>query len=229
MGHADTQISIYLSPSMNSIPHIATPYSEPWVAWLLFLLGLLLILSSPAFRSPREVMRTLTSHSERSYAANNRNLLTEIISVISRVGVLALTFYMLVCSAGCAFTLLNYAKVAGVVVAVLTLQALLIYAVGSVFLSSRQLSQALEQYSFIRNLTGVLLWGVMLLMTNWACTPALYILCGIVLTLFSVAILGKGILMFYTGIPSLLYILLYFISLEIVPLCGTFLWAKQIV
>ncbi len=214
---------------MNSIPHIATPYSEPWVAWLLFILGLLLILSRTIFRSPREIVRTLLSHSERTYIAYSRNLLAEIISVIFRVGVLALTVYMLVCSAGCAFTLLNYAKVAGVTVAVLTLQALLIYGVGSVFLPSRQLSQALEQCSFIRNLTGVLLWVVMLLMTNWACTPALYILCGIVLILFSVAILGKGILMFYTGIPSLLYILLYFISLEIVPLCGTFLWAKLIV
>ena len=214
---------------MNSIPRISTPCSEPWVAWLLLGLLLLLIAGGSAFRNPREVTRALVSHSERSYIALSRNLIAEIISVIFRIGIMALTIYMLVYSADSPFTLLNYAKVAGIVVAMLTVQALLIYMVGSVFLSSRQLSQALEQCSLIRNLVGMLLWLVMLVTTNWPCPLALYILCGVVLALFSAAMLGKGVLMFYKGVPSLLYILLYFISLEIVPLCGTFLWAKHIV
>jgi len=214
---------------METITHISSPYSEPWVAWLLFGLMLLTVLNRSTLTNLRGGLRTLFSHSERSYGIYTSDLLTEIIAIIFRIGILGLAVYMLVYSAGAPFTLLTYAKVTGIVVAVLAIQILLIYIVGKVFLPARRLSQALEQCNYIRHLSDMLLWVVMLLTVNWSNTLALYILCGLVGLLFAAAMVGKGVQMFYKSASSLFYILLYFISLEVVPLCGTLLWAKHIV
>lgn len=213
---------------METVTHISSPYSEPWVAWLLFGLMLLTVLNRSTLTNLRGGLRTLLSHSERTYGIYTSDILTEIVALIFRIGILALTVYMLVYSANTPFTLLTYAKITGIVVAVLALQILLIYIVGRIFLPARQLSQALEQCNYIRNLADMLLWVAMLLTVNWSNTIALYVLCGIVGLFFAAAMVGKGMQMFYKGISSLFYILLYFISLEVVPLCGTLLLAKHI-
>ena len=214
---------------METITHISSPYSEPWVAWLLFGLMLLIVLNRSTLINLRGGLRTIFSHSERTYGIYTSDFLSDIVALIFRVGILALTVYMLVYSANTPFTLPIYAKIVGIVVTVLAIQVLLIYIVGKIFLPARQLSQALEQCNYIRHLTDILLWVAMLLIVNWSSTIALYILCGVVELLFAVAIVGKGVQMFCKSASSLFYILLYFISLEVVPLCGTLLWAKHIV
>lgn len=214
---------------MNGIPHISTPFSESWVAWLLFGLLLLTVFNRSALTDPREVMRALTSHSDRAYVSYRRNFMAEIFDMVFRVGVLSLTMYLLVYSQGHAFQWVDYAKVAGVVAVVLTVQVLLMYVVGSVFLLPVQLSAAMEQWGLIRQFVSGILWLIMLLMVNWSFRPVLYVCCGVVLLAYAVAVLGKSFMMFYKGVSSLLYILLYFLSLEVVPLCGMMLWAKQIV
>lgn len=213
---------------MSNIPHISSPYSEPWVAWTLLLLLVIALFSQSAQRNPLTDLRNIFSQSERHYGSNTQNWAANIAALLFRWGVLSLTVYLIVYQPGC-FTLLNYVKVLGVVAAVFCVQTLVTIAVGQVFLQPKQREVIAEQYSYIRNLTTILLWMVLLVMTNIPGQLALYILVGITALLFSGVVLGKGIRLFYRKPLSLFYILLYFISLEAIPLAGIFTWAKQIV
>ena len=96
-------------------------------------------------------------------------------------------------------------------------------------LATQQREIIVEQYSYIRNLTYSILWGILLIMTNIPNQLTLYILVGITTLFFFGVVLGKGIRIFYRKALSLFYILLYFISLEVIPLAGIITWAKQIV
>ncbi len=213
---------------MNNIPHISSPYSEPWVAWTLLLLLAMAILSQSRQRNPLTDLRKIFSQYERHYGSNTQNWTANIAALLFRWGVLSLTIYLVIYQPD-NFTLLNYIKILGIAAAVFCAQTLVTAAVERVFLQPRQREVIIEQYSYIRNITYIILWGILLVMTNIPNQLTLYILVGITALFFSGVVLGKGIRLFYRKALSLFYILLYFISLEVIPLAGIITWAKQIV
>lgn len=214
---------------MREIAHISTPYSEPWVAWTLLLLLLILVVDRSVLLNITECFRAIFSHTDRIYSSSNSNGWMGVLAVVYRVMVLSLTLYLLVYSGvDGAFSVLNYLKVMGVVTVVFIVREAAIALVGWVFIDPQQVSVMHEQGSIIRNLACVFLWVVVLLMTNLDNPLALHIICCVVLTLFLVMMFGKGVQMFYKGVVSLLYIILYFISIEIVPLCGAVFLTKNI-
>jgi hypothetical protein len=125
------------------------------------------------------------------------------------------------------FTFINCGIVFGVILATILVQNLLVRLVGLVFLSNRMLESALEQRGLIGDvLCGLMPLAIMLLYM----IPACGMLVVIVLSLLYVGmILVKAIQLCYNNLLSVLYVLLYIISLEVIPLVGAILWIKNII
>lgn len=173
-------------------------------------------------------IRHIFSRAERTYGGRINGPIDMVVSMLFRLGVVALATYLAVYKTG-DFTIINYMKIAGVAACVFVVQALSAACVGHVFLPSKQAAIATEQYNSIRNLACILLWPILLLAVNIPSKMTLYVLCGILFAGFTCVALGKGVQLFYKNALTPLYIVLYFTSLEVVPMAGILLLAKHII
>ena len=205
---------------------------------MLALLLLLVLNHSPQYSLIGSV-KNVFSHAERVYGAQSRAWGSEVCEWLFRIGVLAMAVWVLVIGNGrldmgygqlaIGNGAMGYAKVLGVVLAVYIVQRLVLRGVGYVFVSRKQLSAAMEQYNAICSAACVCLYPIVLVVMNVPAAHLAQILCGAVLVAFVGMIVWKSIRLFYTNILSLLYILLYIIFLEIMPIMVIFSVAKLII
>ena len=213
---------------MESIVRIWSPSSAPWVMWVL--LGLLVLaLCVGLFGSDiAALVRSLFSKSDRMYVDRNTQGGGYMIIVQSfRVGVMALVGYLLIYDAA-DYAKGSYLLVVGVVASLLLVQWLLLKGVGYVFLSQKHLAIAMEQRSVICNAMAMLLWPIALVMV-YAEEVASTVLCGIAGGMYVVMICVKFVQLFYQNLLSIGYMLLYVISLEVLPLFAALLWAQKLI
>jgi hypothetical protein len=169
------------------------------------------------------VFRGLFSKGERSYVGNTG---LQYLTTLYRAGIMALLIYMLIHVTG-EFTFINYSIVLGVILAAILTQNLLTRLVGLVFLSNRMLEGALEQRRLIGDvLCGLIPLAIMLLYMIPACNMVVVIVLSL---LYVGMILVKSIQLFYNNLLSVLYVLLYITSLELIPLVVAILWIKNII
>ena len=210
---------------MEIVEHISSVYANGWVSWVLLALLLLLVLNRSAGMGVIGSLRSVFSQSERVYGAQSRAWGSEVCEWLFRIGVLAMAVWILAIGNGA----MGYAKVLGVVLGVYIVQRLVLRGVGYVFVSRKQLSAAMEQYNAICSAACVCLYPIVLVVMNVPAAHLAQILCGAVLVAFVGMIVWKSIRLFYTNILSLLYILLYIIFLEIMPIMVIFSVAKLII
>ena len=86
----------------------------------------------------------------------------------------------------------------------------------------------MSQIDPIRNLCCVLLLPIVLLLIHLHNPIISFILLGIVLLGFTVFVIAKALLLYYKGLLSIFYILLYFTCLEVIPVMGMLLWTQHI-
>lgn len=201
---------------MVNLPHISSLYATPWVAWVMFAL-LVIALFNPQSRLVGVTWHGVFSHSERTYSVRARDWSNEISLRVFRLGIMAMALFLLVIPTETA-QIMMFVKVLGIVAVVYTLQLLLLYGVGVVFVPAKRMAVAMEQYSNLRTLMCVGLYPILLLLTNIPSPLLAQVLCAIVLLSFVLVLLGKCIQLFYTTPISVLYIVLYIIFLEILPL-----------
>ena len=208
---------------MDVITRISSPLTESWFAWLFFAFFVFWVSKGMFLAEANLVFRGLFSKGERSYVGN---VGLQYLTILYKAGILALLIYMLIHVTG-EFTFINYSIVLGVILAAILTQNLLTRLVGLVFLSNRMLEGALEQRRLIGDvLCGLMPLAIMLLYM----IPACGMLVVIVLSLLYVGmILVKAIQLCYNNLLSVLYVLLYIISLEVIPLVGAILWIKNII
>lgn len=224
---------------MEIVEHISSVYANGWVSWVLLALLLLLVLNRSAGMGVIGSLRSVFSQSERVYGAQSRAWGSEVCEWLFRIGVLAMAVWVLVIGNGrldmgygqlaIGYGAMGYAKVLGVVLGVYIVQRLVLRGVGYVFVSRKQLSAAMEQYNAICSAACVCLYPIVLVVMNVPAAHLAQILCGAVLVAFVGMIVWKSIRLFYTNILSLLYILLYIIFLEIMPIMVIFSVAKLII
>ena len=205
---------------------------------MLALLLLLVLNHSPQYSLIGSV-KNVFSHAERVYGAQSRAWGSEVCEWLFRIGVLAMAVWILAIGNGrldmgygrlaIGNGAMGYAKVLALVLAVYVVQRLVLRGVGYVFVSREQLSAAMEQYNAICSAACVCLYPIVLVVMNVPATHLAQILCGAVLVAFVGMIVWKSIRLFYTNILSLLYILLYIIFLEIMPIMVIFSVAKLII
>lgn len=217
---------------MEIVEHISSVYANGWVSWVLLALLLLLVLNRSAGMGVIGSLRSVFSQSERVYGAQSRAWGSEVCEWLFRIGVLAMAVWILAIGNGrlaIGNGAMGYAKVLALVLGVYIVQRLVLRGVGYVFVSRKQLSAAMEQYNAICSAACVCLYPIVLVVMNVPAAHLAQILCGAVLVAFVGMIVWKSIRLFYTNILSLLYILLYIIFLEIMPIMVIFSVAKLII
>lgn len=207
---------------MEMISRISSPVSESWVAWILLLLVVLWLLNSMFVPEISLVFRGLFSRGERTYLSNGGQL--QYTTWGFRVGVVALLVQMLLVK-GEGFAFVDYGIIFGIMSLAYLVQELLIRLVGAVFVSHRVLEGALDQRTLLNNaLCGMLPLVVLSSRMERLGVIVLFAL----LSLYIGILLIKSVQLFYKNILSILYISLYIISLEFIPLVGAILWIKNI-
>ena len=224
---------------MDMVPHILSVYANAWTGWVMLALLLLLVLNHSPQCSLIGSVKNVFSHAERVYGAQSRAWGSEVCEWLFRIGVLAMAVWILAIGNGrldmgygrlaIGNGAMGYAKVLALVLGVYIVQRLVLRGVGYVFVSRKQLSAAMEQYNAICSAACVCLYPIVLVVMNVPAAHLAQILCGAVLVAFVGMIVWKSIRLFYTNILSLLYILLYIIFLEIMPIMVIFSVAKLII
>ena len=217
---------------MELVSHISSIYANAWTGWVLLALLLLLVLNHSPQYSLIGSVKNVFSHAERVYGAQSRAWGSEVCEWLFRIGVLAMAVWILAIGDGrlaIGNGAMGYAKVLALVLAVYVVQRLILRGVGYVFIQRTQLDSAMEQYNAICSAACVCLYPIVLVVTNVPVAHLAQILCGAVLMAFVGIIVWKSIRLFYTNMLSLLYISLYIIFLEIMPIMATVSVAKHIV
>ena len=213
---------------MDNVARILSPDSASWVMWVLF--GLLLLALCVGFLGSdiAALARSLFSKSDRIYVDRNTQGILQTIMVLSfRIGVIALVGYLWIYNAN-DFAIVNYLLVVGIVASLLLVQWLLLKGIGNVFLTPKQLAIAMEQRSVVCNTMAMLLWPIALVMI-YIGKEASTVLCGIAGGVYVVLICVKYMQLFYQNVLSIGYMLLYVISLEVLPLCTVLIWAQKLI
>ena len=213
---------------MDNVARILSPDSASWVMWVLF--GLLLLALCVGFLGSdiAALARSLFSKSDRMYVDRNTQGILQTIIVLSfRIGVIALVGYLWIYNAN-DFAIVNYLLVVGIVASLLLVQWLLLKGIGNVFLTPKQLAIAMEQRSVVCNTMAMLLWPIALVMI-YIGKEASTVLCGIAGGVYVVLICVKYMQLFYQNVLSIGYMLLYVISLEVLPLCTALIWAQKLI
>lgn len=224
---------------MDMVPHILSVYANAWTGWVMLALLLLLVLNHSPQYSLIGSVKNVFSHAERVYGAQSRAWGSEVCEWLFRIGVLAMAVWILAIGNGrldmgygrlaIGNGAMGYANVLALVLVVYIVQRLVLRGVGYVFVSRKHLSAAVEQYNAICSAACVCLYPIVLVVMNVPAAHLAQILCGAVLVAFVGMIVWKSIRLFYTNILSLLYILLYIIFLEIMPIMVIFSVAKLII
>ena len=207
---------------------IWSPNSAPWVMWVLC--GLLLLALCVGFLGSdiAALARSLFSKSDRMYVDRNTQGILQTIIVLSfRIGVIALVGYLWIYNAN-DFAFVNYLLVVGIVASLLLVQWLLLKGIGHVFLPQKHLAIAMEQRSVVCNTMAMLVWPIALVMI-YIGKEASTVLCGIAGGVYVVLICVKYMQLFYQNVLSIGYMLLYVISLEVLPLCTALIWAQKLI
>ena len=230
---------------MDIVPHISSVYANAWTGWVLLALLLLLVINRSARVGVIGSVRSVFSQSERVYASQSRAWGSELCEYAFRLGVLAMAVWVLAMGDGrldigdgrldmgdgqlvIGDGAMGYAKVFALVLGVYVAQRLLMRGVGYVFVANKQLDAAMEQYNGICSMACVCLYPILLVLTNVHIAYLAQILCGGVLLLFVLCVLWKSIRLFYTNVLSLMYILIYIVFLEIMPIMVIFSVTKNI-
>jgi hypothetical protein len=215
--------------SMPIYSHISSLYSAPWVSWVLF--GLLVIAQWQWLTINRHGALSLSSiysQAERTYNIHRPSPIGTILQHFFRWCIVAIAANVLV-SPVADFTPIFYLKTVGIVMVIYTIQWICLQVVGNVFLSPKIRSNAMEQYSHIRTLACLLLYPILLILTNIPHSQFDWWLIGAVAACYLLTLLWKCFQIFYKNILTLLYISLYVVFLELLPIAGVIVGVKHIV
>ena len=208
---------------MEDIARILSPSSASWVTWVLLFLLSIVVLNRSVLLSISTVWHSLLSYSDRMYTTGRaQSVLNTFLSVVFRWGVMGLSIYVLCYESG-DFMALTYVKLLGGVGAMLLVQWLMS------FLVPVQRESISEQRTIIYNAACVILLFCLMLMIHTSSIRLRVILVSVFVILLMGMMFFRAIQLFGQKPWKVLYVFLYIITLELLPLIGVTIWAKQII
>ena len=211
---------------INELLRISSVSSEAWVAWLLLGMLVLALLNGLFISDISALLRGMFSKAERIYVGRHtQGIVQKVSSGCFRIGMLAMVGYLWFGQYELSATQSYWAVLMKVLVVVVA-QWLLIKSIGWVFISPKLLANALEQRSVICNAAAVLLWPIALVMRS-ADMGLNIAMCGVLGAVYVIALCVKFMHLFFRDLLSVAYMLMYIVSLEIMPLGLVFFWVKN--
>lgn len=202
---------------MDEIAIISTPISEAWPMWLMFFLLLCVVLAEvlqPG--SMRLAFRTAFTRLERTFGDRANNFMSRLLLNIFRVGTLAMSLY-LYSYQNAPFSMLTYCYIVLLIMAGVFVKMMLTWLVSYTFEMRRSTTVFLPQYDNLWTILCVMLYPLNLLYINLSDGTLIYWTSFVAAALFVGLLMFKLLQNFYTGPRSLLYLLLYILTLEFVP------------
>ena len=214
---------------LTEIPHIISPLTAPWCGWTMLVLMLFAILSE--WLQPGVISKTtesLRTHGDRLYKEVPTNAMAQIFITLFRLGVSALALCLCFSTAG-TFSFMAFLAVNGIIIGVLVLKMLCNLWIDYTFMLSRQFGSTFEHYSNIFTMISVALYPLLLVFLHIG-TPLMFRwLLGIFAVLFLIVWLYCSARLYVRSPQAIVYLLIYFVTLECLPLVGvTLLSAKTI-
>ncbi len=209
---------------MQSIARISSSISEPWVAWTMVVLLLLLILTLSLQRGViLNSFRGLRTAKERDnlFDTTSPNLIGHICLECYKIGIFSLTLYTLL-SPPSPFPIRPFFWIILCVIAFFLFKYLMARLIAYVFFSNNIFRIALRNYTGITTCCAVILYPILLFMLflPQIGTTAMYILSGGMLVCYAILFLIKIFQFFFTQTLASVYIFLYLCTLEAIPFIG---------
>lgn len=229
---------------MPFVPHILSPESAPWVSWTMLFLLVFAVLSE--LLQPGVLLGSfamLFSKVERTYHDPHRNIPGQLCINVFRIGTFALALYLFCYVGGSlhiggwevqfltdkTFLFRKYLLVLLVVFGVDTMKYLLTLWVNYTFQISRRFTLISLHYNSLWTVINSAFYLLLLVLLPIDSPTIIFwgfwTLCIVALLLIGI----KWLRVFYTGLPSLLYIALYLLTLEVLPILVMIACAEQVV
>ena len=204
---------------MQALTHILSPLSAPWCGWTMLALLLCAILSEVA--QPGAISRVTTiwqvKTTNRTYKSAPANFFGQLLISLFRIGTPAmgvcLCFYQ-----GGDFRWISYIAVFGLILSVIMVKMLCNLWIDYTFRLSRLFEEIYEQYGHLVSMSAIILYPCILVLFHVDNVLVARWVMGVVTALFLVWFIYRSMRAFYTSPASIFYILLYFLTLEVLPL-----------
>lgn len=209
---------------MMDLQLISTPISESWTAWvMLSLLASILIANQRQNGLFKSAFHDVWSVEERSYSEVGTDFVQWLLLSYFRIGTPSLALYVFYYQPG-KFSILCWLMIMGIWFSVEMVKTGAIYMIRYIFGLEKLLQNIWRYYSEVWILVGSMLYPVLLLTIQIGVTPLTNTLLYIVLAILLILILVKSIRLLLVKPMAAIYILIYFITLELLPL-GFLFWA----
>ncbi len=203
---------------MDKLPLISSPISEAWPSWLM--VGLLFCMVAAEVLQPdtiRTSFRTTFSRMQRMYGDSAVNFWGAVALNLFRVGIVALTLY-LACYAQGEFAFRTFVLAVLIVFAFVAVKSLFTWLVSYTFDLKRDTALYMPQYSNLWTALCIVLYPILLLTINIGHNNIMKWVFAAIAALFCIDVVIKLVQHFYNGLGSIGYILLYTLTLEVIPI-----------
>lgn len=211
---------------MNGIAHIWSSVSAPWCGWVM--LGLLLCAILSERYQPgviTQAKNSLLAQTDRTYKESPETFLGQLLITLFRIGTLAMALYL--CSPVRSFSFVTFGVLCGWITAVVLAKMGGNILVDYTFGVSRRYGNPYEHYGNIATLAAVVLYPMLLILLHVGNYSVSRWVLGVVVVLFILAWTYRVFRQFVSSPMHILYVLVYILTLDIIPYAGLYILSEQ--
>lgn len=214
---------------MPFVDRISSPMSESWTAWVL--LVLLLLVGWAIQRQPtllRVAWQTTVAKSERNYSDAALDALAMVMVVLFRLGTVSLALDVLFFDGG-QFLFVDYLWTLLIMMAMELLKVMMAWLVNFTYHLSMSFGMSYVHYTNLWLLTCVPLWFFCCISVFFGTPMLTDVLMAIAAGILFISLVVKGVRSYMTQLLSLPYVLLYVMTVEIVPMVAAGMLVSYVV
>lgn len=214
---------------MPFVDRISSPMSESWTAWVLLIL--LLLVGWAIQRQPtllRVAWQTTMAKSERSYSDAALDALALVMVILFRIGTVAMALDVLFFD-GENFLFFDYLWTLLILLGMELVKVLIAWVVNFTYRLSLSFGMNYIHYSNLWLLTCVPMWCFCCICIYSGNPVLTEVLMGIAAAILALSLVVKGIRSYMTKLSSLPYVLLYVMTVEIVPMVIAAMMVRYVV
>lgn len=173
----------------------------------------------------RQGFVSLFSKVERSYNDSPMNYIGQALLFVFRAGILGMTIYLFTYNSQLAmhansgeFLFSRYMTIMGAVAAMEVVKYLVSLLLNYTFQLSRQFATLFAHYTYVSTSICCVLYPLLLLIIYFGSQALTTIGLCVMMSVCWLVLFIKWIRVFFTSIPSVIYVLLYILTIEVLPL-----------